>query len=84
MGIYCSTILALMLPVFIQIIFCWAYRNLYYGYMRSKVKELYESDTIDDKRFEAEIIDVAKKVNAFTLIGSWVRHHLGRLGTISE
>lgn len=82
LGNHCVIItnLALILPVIIQIIFCWAYRNLYYGFMRSKVKSLYESDAIDDKQFETEIIAIAKKVNAYMLIGSWLKHHLGVLG----
>lgn len=74
------TVLSTVLPVVIQIIYCWAYRNLYYGYMRYKVKTLCESDTIDDKQFEAEIIAIAKEVNVCMLICSWIRHHLKKLG----
>ena len=71
-----STVLALMLPVVIQIIYCWAYRNLYYGYMRSKVKALHDTENIDDKQFEAEVVSIAEEVNALILIASWVQHHL--------
>ena len=79
LGNHCVIItnFALILPVIFQVIFCWAYRNLYYGYMRSKVKALYESDTIDDKRFETEIIAIAERVNAYMLIGFWAWHQLG-------
>jgi len=70
------TVLTLVLPIVVQIIYCWAYRNLYYGYMREKVKAMIESKNKDNVDFAQEILHIAERIDAISLICSWVKHHL--------